>query len=97
MAQVKTERNNANSRVAKLEERIVLLEQEAAAAKREALAATQRAEQAEEKEQAAAKQEEELIPRVAAVVNIMTGNFSSSGYLFFLYFSSFLFLTTSVF
>ena len=91
------ERNAANSRVTQLEERLAALEKEAAAAKKEAIAATQRAERAEEKEQAAAKQEEELIPRVAAVVNIMTGNFSSSGYLFFLYFSSFLFLTTSVF
>ena len=75
LAQVKSERNIANSRVTQLEERIATLEKEAAAAKKEAIAATQRAERAEEKEQAAAKQEEELIPRVAAVVNIMTGNF----------------------
>ena len=80
---MKSERNNANSRVTELEERISILEKEAATAKQEAIAATQRAERAEEKEQAAAKQEEELIPRVAAIVNIMTGNFSSSGYLIF--------------
>ena len=80
---MKLERNSANYRVAELEERIATLEQEAAAAKKEAIVATQRAERAKEKEQAAAKQEEELIPRVAAVVNIMTGNFSSSCYLIF--------------
>ena len=86
MAQVKTERNNANSRVAKLEKRIAILEKEAATAKQEAVAATQTAERAEEKEQATAKQEEELVPRVAAVVNIMTVNFTS-------YFSLYLFLS----
>ena len=57
-----------------LEERIAALEKEAATAKREAAAAIQRAERAEEKEQAAAKQEEDLAPRVAALVNSLTGN-----------------------
>ena len=69
------ERNIANSRVTELKERIATLEKEAAAAKKETVAATQRAERAKEKEQAAAKQEEELIPRVAAIVNCLTGNF----------------------
>ena len=58
-----------------LEERIAILEKEATVAKREA-AAIQRAERAEEKEQAAAKQEEDLAPRVAAIVNCLTGSFS---------------------
>ena len=72
---MKSERKIANSRVTELEEHIATLEKEAAAAKKEAVATTQRAERAEEKEQAAAKQEEELIPRVAAIVNYPTGNF----------------------
>ena len=70
------ERNTANSRVTELKERIVALEKEAAAAKQEATTAIQRAEKAEEKEQAVAKQEEDLFPRVEAVVNCLTGNFS---------------------
>ena len=69
------ERNIANSRVTELEERIAALEKEAAAAKQEATAAIKRAENAEKKEQTTAKQEEDLIPRVAAIVNCLTGNF----------------------
>ena len=47
LAQVKSDRNIANSRVTELEERIATLEKEADAAKKEAVAATQRAETAE--------------------------------------------------
>ena len=69
-----SERNIANSRVTELEERIAALEKEDDVAKQEAAAAIQRAEKAEENEQVAAKQEEDLAPRVAAVVNYLTGN-----------------------
>ena len=67
------ERNAANLRVTQLERRLAALEKEAAAAKNEVVPATRRAEKAEEKEQAATKQEEQLTPRVAAIVNSMTG------------------------
>ena len=67
------ERNAANLRVTQLEERLAALEKEATAAKEEVVTTTRRAEKAEKKEREATKQEEELTPRVAAIVNTMTG------------------------
>ena len=73
LSQITSDRDSLNARVTKLKNRIATLEKEAAVAKKEAAAAVKRAEEAELKEQAAAKKEEDLLPRLEAIVNSLSG------------------------
>jgi len=66
LSQVTSDRNSANIRVNELEIRVAELE-------KAVTAAVKRAEDAEQKEQALAKQEEDLIPRLEAIVNSLSG------------------------